>query len=82
MLQSEGDTTLIGDAPEGASNVSEDSFGSTAPEGASEPEGPDSGRGTSSQVRFVKLLKLQNYVINVHFSKSFFKQEFYLCLQI
>ena len=50
-----GDTTLIGDAPEGASNVSEASYGSTEQEtGTNEPEGPDSGRGTSTQVRFVK----------------------------
>jgi hypothetical protein len=56
-LQSDSGTTLIGDAPEeGASNISEESFASTVQEGAtSEQEGPDSGTGTSTQVRFVKL---------------------------
>jgi hypothetical protein len=69
-LQSDGDTTLIGDAPEGASNVSEASYGSTEQEtGTNEPEGPDSGRGTSTQVRFVKRC-LYNFEIILFYENS------------
>ncbi len=60
-LQSDNGSTLIGDAPEeAASNISEESFASTVQEGGtSDREGPDSGTGTSTQVRFVKLLQSQ-----------------------